>query len=109
MHVNDFDGYEVRTALESETDELLIARLGGVEVSIFIKNAEHSKVLDCMDAIYNAVRAFEFKSISSGRNITISGGMMHGNKPVHIAHMKDKSMKVLLLAKRNGRDQCMVI
>lgn len=108
MHVNDFVGYEVRTALESESDELLIARLGGVEVSIFIKNAEHTKVLECMDAIYNAVRAFDFKAIGSGRKITIFGGMTHGNKPVHIAQMKDKSMEALLVAKRNGRDQCMV-
>lgn len=108
MHVNDFDGYEVRTALESESDELLIARLGGDEVSIFIKNAEHTKVLEGMDAIYKAVRAFDFKSIGSGRNITISGGMTHGNKPVHIAQMKDKSMKALLEAKRNGCDQYMV-
>lgn len=125
MHVNDFDGYEVgdavilnvfsiiiqemRAAMENQSDELLIARQGGDECSIFMKNAEHAKVIACIDYIFNAVRAFDFKSIGCGRKITISGGVTHGHKPVHVAQIKDKSMKALIEAKRNGRDQYAVM
>ena len=125
MHVNDFDGYEVgdavilnvfsiivqevKAAMESACDEMLIARLGGDECSVFFKNADHSKVIECVDTIFDEIRSFDFKSIGCSRNITISCGLTHGEKPVHIAQFKDKSIKALIAAKRNGRDQYMIM
>lgn len=125
MHVNDFDGYEVgdavilnvfsviihevRAAFEGTCDELLIARLGGDECSVFLKNAAHEKVLECLDTIFSGVRGFDFTSIGCGRNITISCGLTHGGKPIHVAQFKDKSVKALIEAKRNGRDRYVVM
>lgn len=125
MHVNDFDGYEVgdavilnvfsiivqevKVAMEGACDEILIARLGGDECSVFLKNADHSKVIECVDTIFDEIRSFDFKSIGCSRNITISCGLTHGEKPVHIAQFKDKSIKALIAAKRNGRDQYMIL
>ncbi|HAS73712.1 MAG TPA: hypothetical protein DCS67_06170 [Clostridiales bacterium UBA8960] len=125
MHVNDFDGYEVgdavilnvfsiiihemKAVMESQSDELLIARLGGDECSIFIKNGDHANVIGCVETIFSEIRAFDFKSIGCGRDITISGGLTHGGKPIHVAQMKDKSVKALIEAKRNGRDQYTIL
>lgn len=125
MHVNDFDGYEVgdavilnvfsiiihevRAAMENACDDVLIARLGGDECSVFLKNADHSKVIACVDTIFDEVRSFDFASIGCSRNITISCGITHGEKPVHIAQFKDKSTKALIEAKRGGRDQYVVM
>jgi PleD family two-component response regulator len=41
--------------------------------------------------------------------MTISCGITHGEKPVHIAQFKDKSTKALIEAKRGGRDQYVVL
>ncbi len=125
MHVNDIDGYEVgdavisnvisiiihevRAAMENACDEVLIARLGGDECSVFLKNADHSKVLACVDTILNEVRSFDFESIGCSRKITISCGITHGGKPLHITLMNDKSSKALIEAKRCGRDQYVVM
>ena len=125
MHVNDFDGYEVGDAVilnvfsiiihqvgatfEGSCDELLIARLGGDECSVFLKNASHEKVLECLDAIFTRIRNFDFKSIACERNITISCGLAHGGKPVHLAQLQDKSVKALIEAKRKGRNQYVVM
>ena len=125
MHVNDFDGYEVgdavilnvfsiiiqevRAAMENACDDVLIARLGGDECSVFLKNADHSMVIACVDTIFDEVRSFDFASIGCSRNITISCGITHGEKPVHIAQFKDKSTKALIEAKRGGRDQYVVM
>ncbi len=125
MHVNDFDGYEVgdavisnvfsiiihevRAAMENACDEVLIARLGGDECSVFLKNADHSNVIACVDTIFDEVRSFDFASIGCNRKITISCGITHGEKPVHIAQFKDKSTKALIEAKRGGRDQYVIM
>ena len=125
MHVNDFDGYEVgdavilnvfsiivqevRAAMEGACDELLIARLGGDECSVFIKNAEHSKVIECVETILDKVRSFDYTSIGCSLNITVSCGITHGNKPVHVAQFKDNSIKALIAAKRNGRNQYLIM
>lgn len=124
MHVNDIDGYEVgdavilnvfsiiihevRAAMERASDEMLIARLGGDECSVFLKNAEHSKVLECVETIFSEVRSFDFEAIGCSRNVTISCGLTHGGKPVHVAQMKDDSIKALIEAKRNGKDQYVI-
>jgi len=125
MHVNDFDGFEVgdavilnvfsiiisevRAMLTGECDEVLIARLGGDECSVFLKNADHQKVMVCVDKIFDEVRAFDFASIGCTRTVTISGGITHGEKPVHIAQLKDKSTKALIAAKRSGRNQYAIL
>ncbi len=122
MHVNDFDGFAVGDAvianvftiiiqkvydiLEGSSSNLLIARLGGDECSIFVKNAQDNTVISCVDAILREVRAFDFQSIGCTRDIRVSCGIAscHG-KPVHIAQLKDKSAMALMDAKRNGRNQ----
>jgi len=125
MHVNDFDGYEVgdavilnvfsiiihevRAAMENACDELLIARLGGDECSVFLKNADHSKVIACVDTIFNEVRSFDFASIGCTSNVTISCGLTQCGKPVHVGQLTDKSFKALIEAKRNGGDQYMIM
>ena len=121
MHVNDIDGFEVGDAvilnvfsiiihemkktLEDQSDELLIARFGGDECSVFIKNAEDAKVKACADTILSAVREFDFKAIGCTKDITVSGGLAYGPKPVHVAELMDNSTKALIEAKRNGRDR----
>ncbi len=125
MHVNDFDGYEVgdavlinvfsiiiqeiRASMENASDELLIARLGGDECSIFLKNAEHSKVILCVETILSEVSAFDFSAIGCSREITVSCGIAHSGRPVHVAQLKDYSTKALIEAKRNGRDRYVVM
>lgn len=124
MHVNDFDGYEVGDAVisnvfsiiisemksqfEKSSGALLIARLGGDECSVFIKNAFGPKVVECVETIFKDIRAFDFSAIGCSRNITISCGIVASGKPVHIAQLKDQSTKALIEAKRNGRNQYVV-
>lgn len=125
MHVNDIDGYEVGDAvilnvfsmivqrmkleMENQSDILLIARLGGDECSVFLKNADHLKLMTCVEDIFTAVRSFDFKTVGCTRQISISAGIAKGNKPVHVAELNDKSTKALIEAKRQGRDQYQVI
>lgn len=125
MHVNDFDGYEVGDAVissvfsiiirESEeairqiSEEMLISRLGGDECSIFIKNADHLKLIESVESIFSAIRSFDFSSIGCGRQITISCGITETVKPIHMAQMKDQSFKALMEAKRGGRNQYKII
>ncbi|MBE0450882.1 MAG: MerR family transcriptional regulator [Clostridia bacterium] len=121
MHVNDFDGYEVGDAvilnvfsiiihemketMEQISDVMLISRLGGDECSIFLKNADHLKVIESVESIFSAIGSFDFASIGCGRPITVSCGITETVKPVHVAQMKDQSFKALIEAKRNGRSQ----
>jgi diguanylate cyclase (GGDEF)-like protein len=121
MHVNDFDGYEVgdavilnvfsmiihemKEAMEQISDEMLISRLGGDECSIFLKNADHLKVIESVENVLSAIRSFDFATIGCGRQITVSCGITETVKPVHVAQMKDQSFKALIEAKRNGRNQ----
>ncbi|MCD4714532.1 MAG: diguanylate cyclase [Clostridiales bacterium] len=121
MHVNDFDGYDVGDAvilnvfsmivremeesMEKISDEMLISRLGGDECSIFLKNADHLKVIESVESIFSAIGSFDFASIGCGRQISVSCGITETVKPVHVAQMKDQSFKALIEAKRNGRSQ----
>jgi diguanylate cyclase (GGDEF)-like protein len=124
MHVNDFDGYEVgdavilnvfsiiihemEAAMEKISDEFLIARLGGDECSIFLKNADQSKVIESIEKIFDSIRSFDFAAIGCGRAITVSCGISSSAKPAHIAQLTDQSMKALIDAKRNGRNQYVI-
>ncbi|MDW7662479.1 MAG: diguanylate cyclase [Bacillota bacterium] len=121
MHVNDFDGYDVgdavilnvfsmiihemKASMEQKSDEMLISRLGGDECSIFLKNADHLKVIESVENVLSAIRSFDFASIGCGRQITVSCGITETVKPVHVAQMKDQSFKALIEAKRKGRNQ----
>lgn len=121
MHVNDLDGYEVgdaviqrvfsqiiggmKSAFENLGDGVLMARLGGDECSVFLKNADHSSVIETIEEIFDAVRAYDFKQVGCSREITISCGIYKSGKPLHAALMKDQSLKALLEAKRKGRNQ----
>ncbi len=121
MHVNDFDGYDIGDAvilnvfsmivremeesMEKISDEMLISRLGGDECSIFLKNADHLKVIESVESIFSAIGSFDFASIGCGRQISVSCGITETVKPVHVAQMKDQSFKALIEAKRNGRSQ----
>lgn len=125
MHVNDIDGYEVGDAvilnvfsmivekmkleMENQSDILLLARLGGDECGVFLKNADHLKLMTCVEDIFTAIRSFDFKTVGCTRQISISAGIAKGNKPVHVAELNDKSTKALIQAKRQGRDQYQVI
>lgn len=124
MHVNDFDGYEVgdavifnvfsmiihemKESMEKISDEILIARLGGDECSIFLKNVDHLKVIESVDQIFSTIRSFDFAAIGCGREITVSCGITESVKPVHVTQMTDQSMKALIEAKRGGRNQYMI-
>jgi diguanylate cyclase (GGDEF)-like protein len=125
MHVNDFDGYEVgdavilnvfsiiihemEAAMEKISDEILIARLGGDECSIFLKNADQSKVIESIEKIFDSIRSFDFAAIGCGRAITVSCGISSSTKPAHIAQLTDQSMKAMIDAKRNGRNQYVIM
>lgn len=125
MHVNDFDGYAVGDAViqhvistivtimnplieESETENF-VSRLGGDECSVFLKNVEDEKVIKYVDRIFESIRNYDFREIGCQRKITITCGVAHGNKPVHVAHLKDQSSKALMDSKRSGRDKYKVI
>jgi diguanylate cyclase (GGDEF)-like protein len=120
MYVNDRDGYEVGDAViahvmsiihESFLNVLnkdnsgLLARLGGDEIAIFLKNENHDEVLKYADHAIESVRAFEFKTIGCTEDVTISGGISYGKSPSHVLALKDYSVKALIEAKRSGRDQ----
>ena len=121
MHVNDFYGFEVgdaviqnifsiiihemKTVVSEISEDMFIARLGGDECSIFLKNADHEKVIESINKILQNVRDFDFKSIRCGQDVTVSFGIYYGKKPNHVAQMNDQSHRALLEAKRNGRDR----
>ena len=124
MHVNDVDGYDVGDAvivkvfsvimqglkplLEESLQENLFTRLGGDEFSFFLKNAKEDKVIKHVEAVFDAVRNFDFKTIGCSKALTISCGIAIGDKPEHMALLQDRSGKALMDAKRNGRDQYLV-
>ena len=124
MHVNDFDGYEVgdlviqnvismiihniKPLLDESLNENLLARLGGDECNIFLKNSDPQKVIKSVEDAFEEIRSFDFSTIGCSTNITISCGIVFGKKPKHIAEFKDKSSKALIEAKRNGRDRYII-
>lgn len=121
MHVNDFDGYEVgdlviqniisiiinnmKPLINESLNENLITRLGGDECSVFLKNSDVKKVINCVENIITEVRSFDFSKIGCRTNVTVSCGIAFGKKPEHIARFNNESSKALIQAKRNGRDQ----
>ena len=125
MHVNDFYGFEVgdlviqnvmslivqnmKPLLAESINENLIARLGGDEFSIFLKNSDTQKVIDCVEMSLKEIRSFEYSTIGCGTTVTSSCGIAFGRKPVHIAKLQDQSAKALIDAKRNGRDQYLLV
>lgn len=125
MHVNDFDGYEVGDSVIQNIfsiiirgmnplmirsmDENLITRLGGDECSIFLKNADDKMVMTHVDDVFSQIRTFDFSKIGCSRKISVSCGIAHGKKPIHVALLKDLSAKALIEAKRNGRDQYVIV
>lgn len=125
MHINDYDGYDVGDAviahvftliinkvnalIEKTHKEVLIARLGGDECSIFIKNADHDQVIQCVETIFSDMRSFDFKTTGCSQKVTVSCGVAtHNGKPIHVAQLKDESTKALIQAKRDGRNQYVV-
>lgn len=121
MHVNDLDGFEVGDAViqnvfsiiihEMKTDvsplseEMFIVRLGGDECSIFLKNADHEKVIESVNKIIQDIREFDFSIIGCEQDITVSCGIYYGKKPSHVAQLNDQSQRALLEAKRKGRNR----
>lgn len=121
MHVNDFDGYEVgdlviqnvfsliinslKPLLDETLNENLLARLGGDEISVFLKNSDHSKVIEHVDKTIKTIDSFDFSQIGSTRKVTVSCGIAYGKRTNHVAKIKDVSLKALIQAKRNGRNQ----
>lgn len=125
MHVNDFYGYEVgdlviqnvmsmiiknmRALLEESLNENIVARLGGDELSIFLKNSDTQKVIACVEMSLKEIRSFEYSTIGCGTAVTSSCGIAYGKKPYHVELIKDESSKALIDAKRNGRDQYLLV
>ncbi len=121
MHVNDFDGYEVGDSVIQNIftiiirgmspltirsiDENLTARLGGDECSIFLKNADDNAVIAYVEEVFSQIRAFDFSKIGCSRKVSVSCGIAHGKKPVHVAQLTDQSFKAMIEAKRNGSDR----
>jgi len=124
MHVNDIDGFDVgdkviqnvisivinnmQPLLDESTYANFLARLGGDECSMFLKNSDHEKVIKQVTQAFEDVRAFDFAAIGCTRNITISCGVANGKKPDHYAKLKDESHKALMESKRYGRDQYVI-
>ncbi len=125
MHVNDFYGYEVgdlviqnvmnsivqnmKPLLDESLNENMVARLGGDEFSIFLKNSDPKNVIDCVEKTLKKIRAFEYSTIGCDTAVTSSCGIAFGKKPMHIAKLQDQSAKALIDAKRNGRDQYLLV
>lgn len=121
MSVNDIDGFDVgdrviqnvisiivsnlKPLVELSVSENLISRLGGDECSVFLKNVEHEQVIMHVESVLDDVKNFNFKSIGCSNDITISCGISYGPKPYNKGVLRDGSMKALLEAKRNGRNQ----
>lgn len=125
MHVNDFYGYEVgdlviqnimvmiiknmKALLEESFNENIVARLGGDELSIFLKNSDTQKVIACVEMALKEIRSFEYTTIGCGTAVTSSCGIAYGKKPYHVELIKTESSKALIDAKRNGRDQYLLV
>lgn len=121
MHVNDFDGYEVgdlviqniftiiinniNPLINESPNNNLLTRLGGDECSIFLKDSNTEKVIKNVEKAFKEIRLFDFSKIGCSTKVTVSCGIVFGKKPKHIAEFKDRSIKALIEAKRNGRNQ----
>lgn len=120
MQVNDRDGFDVgdevilkvfttvmsqMKSLLDQSQENLMARLGGDEFSIFLKNPDVTEVNERVEAIIDFIHQFDFSTIGCTKPITISCGIARGQKPQHMALLKDQSVKALMEAKRKGRNQ----
>lgn len=121
MSVNDNDGYDVGDAVIVKVVELiynnmkslldqdqsvnLIARLGGDETSLFLKNKSDETIRKHIDMVFESVRAFDFTQIGCSKQVTVSCGAVSMKRPDHYAKLEDLSSRALVDAKRNGRDQ----
>lgn len=121
MSVNDNDGYEVgdavivkvveliyknmKSLLDQDLSANLIARLGGDETSLFLKNKTDETIRQHIDMVFESVRAFDFKQIGCSKQVTVSCGAVSMKRPDHYAKLEDLSSRALVDAKRNGRDQ----
>ncbi|MBN2795261.1 MAG: diguanylate cyclase [Clostridia bacterium] len=121
MSINDEYGYDVgdrviinvvnmiydnmKAVLEMNSDTNLIARLGGDECSIFLKNAEENEVKNCIEATFQAIRSFDFTKIGCKKDVSVSCGAVRMLKPAHHKMIHDLSGRALVDAKRNGRNQ----
>lgn len=125
MHVNDVDGYEVGDAVLANVftiisdnvhaiigrteDEVLLTRLGGDEFSVFVRDSNDTKILECIEVIYHKINSFDFKTIGCSRAITISCGIAsHSGKPIHPMQLRDESIKAIIQAKRDGRNRYVI-
>lgn len=113
--VGDLVIYQIYQIIDQYFNELLInnqafiSRLGGDEFALFIHGVDEAVVTNLVDKTIKSIHDFDFSIHGCDGTITESCGICKGDQSYDYRNLRHISVKALIDAKRNGRNQWKIL
>lgn len=113
--VGDLIIYQVYATIDQHFHDLVdgqkgyISRLGGDEFALFIHDTSEKDITDRVDCTIKAIHDFDFSIHGCDRTITESCGICKVIKTNDPRALRHTSVKAMIEAKRNGRNQWCIL